>query len=1011
MISSGYTYDAKYLLHRTNSTDEPTPIPVDTSKNTLELKINKGALPGGYSYDLRLDLKKDGVDLSSSTNQHIVILVVDPAQEIDTRTPIDSVTLNVPKLTEGATSGGNFTLSGTNTGVSTINTAWENIPESGAVAGNFYAARITLTAEDGYAFNTSTKVKLNGDYLSKGSGIDNGGAGMTIYVNVPVRHEHTYGEWKIAGNGNVHFRECSCGVQESKPHEWEYLEGKDKYKCTVCGYEIDGEKERIGYVYASPRSPIDGESPGDYTPEEWVEIGGANYKVESIVWKNMNDDDVTTFEAGKIYKGTVTFKADTGFAFDGDRIYASKIFNSSNAEVVGDYTLADGGTTLTATFKLKDENVVRPGLNVKVKLPTLSDRIGKSLPAAELVDTTLPENVKFMYNVYETDISTEVTDAHDYKVKPNQKYFYAVWLQPENITEDDLVTITKTYNVSYEVKDGGDAETYTDLVGYGVLAMYQTPAAPDTSKISSVALTVTAPKYGETPATEATGADGTFTVGTPTWSPEVTDGKFGAEAYTVSIPVTAVEDYSFDENCFYTINGYVATYADGKVSYTFPKLTVPHEHDYTGQPWQYLDPGSHYQACKDNDGGLNIQAHTFGTWEKVNDDTHKATCSQCKHEKTENHSWVLDSVKDPTFTAAGSRNYKCSANGCTATKKESIPKLTAISAVNVTVSAPAKDAAPGTATTADTTYNVANTAWDPTVSSTFAGGTKYTVKVSLEANGNNRFTNATTFQINGQTVKPDGTIPATGLDNTVITLTFPATEGGSTGGSSSSSGGGGGGVTKYAVAVSPADNGKVTPDKTSAAKGSVVTITAMANDGYALDTIKATDKTGKEIKLTDKGDGKYTFTMPASKVEVKAAFKQTASKPGKPTEEMKTVVVMQVGSKTMFVNGKAYEKDAAPVIMNDRTLVPIRFVTESLGGTVAWNAETKEVTLVIDGKEIKMTIGKTIEKYGVAPVIIDSRTFVPVRFVADELGATTAWNAETKTVTITKAVTPVKTEK
>ena len=192
---------------------------------------------------------------------------------------------------------------------------------------------------------------------------------------------------------------------------------------------------------------------------------------------------------------------------------------------------------------------------------------------------------------------------------------------------------------------------------------------------------------------------------------------------------------------------------------------------------------------------------------------------------------------------------------------------------------------------------------------------------------------------------------------------------------------------------------------------SVVTITTKANDGYALDTIKATDKAGKEIKLTDKGDGKYTFTMPASKVEVKAAFKQTASKPGKPAEEMKTVVVMQVGSKTMFVNGKAYEKDAAPVIMNDRTLVPIRFVTESLGGKVAWNAETKEVTLVIDGKEIKMTIGKTIEKYGVAPVIINGRTFVPVRFVADELGATTAWNAETKTVTITKAVTPVKTEK
>ena len=57
---------------------------------------------------------------------------------------------------------------------------------------------------------------------------------------------------------------------------------------------------------------------------------------------------------------------------------------------------------------------------------------------------------------------------------------------------------------------------------------------------------------------------------------------------------------------------------------------------------------------------------------------------------------------------------------------------------------------------------------------------------------------------------------------------------------------------------------------------------------------------------------------------------------------------------------------------------------------------------VVDGKEIKMTVGKTLEKYGVAPVIIDGRTFVPVRFVADELGATVAWDNATKTVTITK---------
>lgn len=291
-------------------------------------------------------------------------------------------------------------------------------------------------------------------------------------------HEHNFGPWQIAGTGNVHFRNCSCGVQESKPHEWKYLEGQDKYKCTVCGYEKDGEKDRITYVYASPRSPIAGEHPGDYTAAEWVKIGGANYKVESIVWKNMDNTDVTTFESGKIYKGTVTFKADTGFAFDGDRIYASKIFDSSKAENVGDYTITDKGSTLTATFKLKDESGVRPGLNVKVKLPTLNDKIGQSLPAVELVDTTLPGNVELVYVVCEDSIFTgaAITDPN-YRVKPNQTYNYMAMLKFKDGSD-----ITNSFNVSYTVTDGGDAETYIDtLPEVGVLAMYQTP---DTSKIN-----------------------------------------------------------------------------------------------------------------------------------------------------------------------------------------------------------------------------------------------------------------------------------------------------------------------------------------------------------------------------------------------------------------------------------------------------------------------------------------------------------------------------------------------
>ena len=302
---------------------------------------------------------------------------------------------------------------------------------------------------------------------------------------------------------------------------------------------------------------------------------------------------------------------------------------------------------------------------------------------------------------------------------------------------------------------------------------------------------------------------------------------------------------------------------------------IAHTHDYTNQPWQYLDPGSHYQACKENDGALNIKAHTFSAWTKVDADKHSRHCTVCKmtdgstYTETAEHTWVWVVDQEAALNQPGKQYEECT--GCHEKRSENtvIPMLTAISAVNVTVTAPAKDAAPGIATTADTTYSVAATDWDPIVSGTFAGGTKYTVKVSLEATGNNRFTDKTTFQINGQTAKLDGTIPATGLDNAIITLTFPATSSGSTGG------GGGGGVTTYPITVKSAKNGDVTASHKSASKGTTVTLTVDPDKGYVLDTLTVLDGKDKDLKLTEK-NGKFTFTMPASKVTVAATFKASA---------------------------------------------------------------------------------------------------------------------------------------
>ena len=111
------------------------------------------------------------------------------------------------------------------------------------------------------------------------------------------------------------------------------------------------------------------------------------------------------------------------------------------------------------------------------------------------------------------------------------------------------------------------------------------------------------------------------------------------------------------------------------------------------------------------------------------------------------------------------------------------------------------------------------------------------------------------------------TMPA---GNVTVTVNWKSNSSGSSSGSGSSS---------YAVSSPSAKNGDVTVSPKSARKGDTVTVTVKPDSGYEVGSVTALDSTGNELKLTDKGDGKYTFTMPGSKVTVSAAFvkKQAAS--------------------------------------------------------------------------------------------------------------------------------------
>lgn len=84
-------------------------------------------------------------------------------------------------------------------------------------------------------------------------------------------------------------------------------------------------------------------------------------------------------------------------------------------------------------------------------------------------------------------------------------------------------------------------------------------------------------------------------------------------------------------------------------------------------------------------------------------------------------------------------------------------------------------------------------------------------------------------------------------------------------------------TSSYPVSVPRFDNGSVSVTPGSASKGTTVTLTVKPDEGYALDKLTVTDKDGNRLSLSDKGDGKYTFTMPGSKVSVDALFSKIAA--------------------------------------------------------------------------------------------------------------------------------------
>lgn len=124
-------------------------------------------------------------------------------------------------------------------------------------------------------------------------------------------------------------------------------------------------------------------------------------------------------------------------------------------------------------------------------------------------------------------------------------------------------------------------------------------------------------------------------------------------------------------------------------------------------------------------------------------------------------------------------------------------------------------------------------------------------------------------------------------------------------------------------------------------------------------------------------------------------------------EEFKTII-LHIGSRIMTVNDTEIEIDSVPIIINNHVLVPIRAVMEHMETKVEWNNKNQTISVYDSNNIVHMTINSKIaylnnKEYVLdsPPIIIDSRTFIPIRFISESLGFSVNWYESQNKIIIT----------
>ena len=326
-----------------------------------------------------------------------------------------------------------------------------------------------------------------------------------------------------------------------------------------------------------------------------------------------------------------------------------------------------------------------------------------------------------------------------------------------------------------------------------------------------------------------------------------------------------------------------------------------------------------------------------------------------------------------------------------------IPALTSIKVENLTVAKPVRDVAAASAASTDSTYYVESTEWkaaDGTtlaIGDTFRSRTVYTVNITLKTSGTDVFSEKSTYNdIEGKTAAVNHVLTGDAhADSVILSYTFDSTGG--------SGGGGGRSTSRYTVSFESNGGSKVS-NQTVTRNSVMKEPTAPAKEGYDF----AGWYTDADLK------NEYDFSEKVTK-SLRLYAKWTEK------DDSVNQIILTIGEKAAQVFGKTKSNDVAPKIVNNRKMLPARFVAENLGAKVEWDGEKQRVT--ITGKNLKtdekvtilITIGSATVKVNGNEIKLDSpafiendRTYTPIRFISENLGVSVEWVEKEQKVIITK---------